>query len=134
MTTRRIVLGSAGGLISLLMLEQKSSGGVRQVFTQDLPNLALKSWAVTAVEVSYGPGESTHAHRHPGITIGYVVEGEIESKVGDEPATTYTAGEMFLETPGQLHSVSRNASNSRAAKLLAILLAPKGKPLTTPER
>jgi quercetin dioxygenase-like cupin family protein len=102
------------------------------VFQRDLPDLALKNWAVTAVEVSYGPGESSAAHTHPGITIAYVLEGEIRSKVGNEPESTYKAGQMFLETPGQLHAVSGNASSTRPAKLLAILLAEKGKPLTAP--
>jgi quercetin dioxygenase-like cupin family protein len=104
----------------------------KAVFKHDLPDLTLKDWAVTAVEVSYGPGERSPAHRHPGITIAYVLEGEIGSKVGDEPEKTYKAGEMFLETPEQLHAVSRNASSTQPAKLLAILLAEKGKPLTTP--
>jgi quercetin dioxygenase-like cupin family protein len=94
--------------------------------------MTLKDWSVTAVEVSYGPGEGSPAHRHPGITIAYVLEGEIRSKVGDEPEKTYTAGQMFMETPGQLHAVSRNASTTRPAKLLAVLLAEKGKPRTTP--
>jgi quercetin dioxygenase-like cupin family protein len=84
------------------------------------------------VEVTYGPGEHSPAHRHSGITIAYVLEGAIRSKVGDEPEKTYTAGHMFLETPGQLHAVSRNASPIRPAKLLAVLLAPKGTPRTTP--
>jgi len=39
---------------------------------------------------------------------------------------------MFLETPGQLHAVSGNASNVRQARLLAVLLAKKGEELTTP--
>jgi quercetin dioxygenase-like cupin family protein len=84
------------------------------------------------VEVSYGPGESSLAHRHPGLTIAYVLDGEIRSKVGDEPEQTYTAGQMFLETPGQLHAVSRNASATRPAKLLALMFAEKGTQLTTP--
>jgi quercetin dioxygenase-like cupin family protein len=62
----------------------------------------------------------------------YVLEGEVRSKVGDEPEMTFTKGQMFLETPNQLHGVSRNASDTKPAKLLATLLAPKGKPLTTP--
>ena len=61
-----------------------------------------------------------------------MLEGEITSKVDDEAEKTYAAGEMWMETPGQLHSVSRNASPVKPAKLLAILLAEKGKPLTTP--
>jgi quercetin dioxygenase-like cupin family protein len=54
------------------------------------------------------------------------------SKVGDDPEKTYATGEMWIETPNQLHAVSRNASDSKPAKLLAILLAEKGKQLTTP--
>jgi len=92
----------------------------------------LNGWSVTAVEVNYSPGQSSSAHRHPGITIVYVLEGEIRSKVGDGPEKTYSPGQMFLETPGELHGVSRNASDSKPAKFLALLLAEKGKPLTTP--
>ena len=103
------------------------------MFQHDLPAISLDGWAVTAVEVTYGPGEGSPAHRHPGITIAYVLEGEVRSKVGDDPEKTYSAGQMFLETPRQLHAVSRNASDTKPAKLLALLLAEKGKPLTTPE-
>lgn len=114
------------------MANAQNSGGPKIVFTEDLPDLNLKNWSVTVVEVSYAPGQSSAAHRHPGITIAYVLEGEIRSKVGDGPEKTYRTGEMFLETPGQLHAVSRNASATEPAKLLAVLLAEKGKQLTTP--
>jgi quercetin dioxygenase-like cupin family protein len=92
----------------------------------------MHGWAVTTVEVNYAPGGSSTAHRHPGLTFAYVLEGEIASKVGDEPEKTYATGEMWIETPGQLHAVSRNASTTKPARLLAVLLAEKGKPLTSP--
>jgi quercetin dioxygenase-like cupin family protein len=101
-------------------------------FQHDLPDLTLRGWAVTTVEVDYAPGGSSTTHRHPGLTFAYVLEGEIASKVGDEPEKTYATGEMWMETPGQLHAVSRNASSTKPARLLAILLAEKGKPLTSP--
>jgi quercetin dioxygenase-like cupin family protein len=129
--TRRVLIGSASGLLASFLRAQRTPGR-NVVFEHDLPDLALQGWSVTAVEVSYGPGESSPAHRHPGITIVYVLEGEIRSKVGEEPERTYTVGQMFLETPGQLHAVSGNASTTRPAKLLAMLLAEKGKPLTSP--
>jgi quercetin dioxygenase-like cupin family protein len=133
MTTRRILLGSAGALLAQAVLAQAQPQGARKVVLErDLPDLNLRGWAATALEISYGPGESTGAHRHPGITIAYVLEGEIRSKVGDEPERTYTAGQMFIETPNQLHAVSRNASMTKPARLLAILLAEKGKQLTVP--
>jgi len=81
--------------------------------------------------VTYGPGESSASHRHPGITVAYVLEGEIRSKVGDAPEQTYTVGQMFFENPGEIHAVSGNASSTKPAKLLALLFAEKGKPLTT---
>ena len=135
MITRRALMESA----SLLLLAtpvaaQSPARGRKIVFERDLPDLALNGWSATAVEVSYGPGESSPPHHHPGITIAYVLEGEIRSKIGDEPEKTYTVGQMFLETPGQLHAVSRNASATAPAKLLAILLAEKGVPLTTPAK
>ena len=51
------------------------------------------------------------------------------SKVGDGPEKTYSPGQMFLETPGQLHAVSRNASASRPAKPRPAA-GREGKPLT----
>ena len=132
--TRRVLVGSIGGLLTQIATTQTAAGRLKTVFEHELPDLTLSGWAVTAVEVTYGPGESSPPHRHPGLTIAYVLEGEIRSKVGDQPEQTYQAGQMFLETPEQLHAVSRNASNSRPAKLLAVLLAEKGKPLTSPAR
>lgn len=131
MITRRVLMGGAGVLLAQVLRTQNSGGSSKVIFKHDLPEVALRDWAVTAVEVSYGPGESSPPHSHPGITIAYVLEGEIRSKVGDGAEASYSAGEMFLETPGELHAVSRNASTSGPAKLLALLLAEKGKPLTT---
>ena len=133
MVTRRTVMsGTAALLLGEALRAQAPSPGRRVVLERDLPDLSMKSWAVTAIEVSYGPGEGSAAHRHPGITLAYVLEGEVVSKVGDDPERTYKAGEMFVETPNQVHAVSRNASTTRHAKLLALLLAEKGKPLSAP--
>jgi quercetin dioxygenase-like cupin family protein len=133
MITRRFLLeGAAGFLFVQALKAQNTGGGPKVVFKHDVPDLTMKNWSATAVEVSYAPGQSSPSHRHPGITIAYVLEGEIRSKVGDEPERTYKTGEMFLETPGQLHAVSGNASTTRPAKLLAILLAAKDAQLTTP--
>lgn len=127
---RRVLLGGLGALLAGRGNGQTAGRGA--FFQHGLPDLELKGWNVTAVEVAYGPGGSSKAHRHPGLTFAYVLEGEIASKVGDEAEKTYKVGEMWMETPDQLHAVSRNASATKPAKLLAILLAPKGKALSTP--
>ena len=133
MINRRVLFSGAGAFVAQAALSHaQSKGRSKVVFQHDLPDLSLKDWSVTVVEVNYGPGESSAAHRHPGLTIAYVLEGEIRSKVGDDPEATYTPGQMFIETPNQLHGVSGNASATKPAKLLAVLLAEKGKQLTTP--
>ena len=129
---RRTVFNGIAALMVATRVSNAQAPKRGPVFQHDLPDLTLHGWSVTTVEVNYGPGGSSTAHRHPGLTFAYVLEGEIVSRVGEEPEKTYATGEMWMETPGQLHAVSRNASSTKPARLLAILLAEKGKPLTTP--
>src|SRR6185437_11218490 len=70
------------------------------------------------------PGGGSMPHRHPGHHIfGYVLEGAYKFKVDDGPEKTLTQGETFYEAPGQLHAVSRNASETAPAKVLVVILA-----------
>jgi hypothetical protein len=39
---------------------------------------------------------------------------------------------MFYEAPGSTHEVSRNASDTKPARFLALIFAKKGSTLTTP--
>jgi quercetin dioxygenase-like cupin family protein len=139
--TRRSLMEAAGALLCLagatgatgVAHAQSKPGPSRApLYQHDLPDLAIKGWSVTAVEVKYAPGQASGAHRHPGLTFAFVLEGEVVSKVGDGPEKTYKVGEMWHETPNQVHAVSRNASDTNPARLLAILLAEKGAQLTTP--
>jgi quercetin dioxygenase-like cupin family protein len=141
--SRRSLMEAAGALLCLAgvagaadvaLAQGKPAAGPSRapLFQHDLPELALKGWSVTAIEVKYAPGQASNPHRHPGITLAFVLEGEVVSKVGDGPETNYSVGQMWMETPNQLHAVSRNASDSQPARLLAILMAEKGAQLTTP--
>src|SRR5215467_11107743 len=113
MINRRLLLGTASAALAQVLLPLPPAQAANTVvFQHDLPDLNLNGWSVTAVEVNYAPGGSSTAHRHPGITIVYVLEGEIRSKVGDGPEQTYGVGEMFFETPNELHAVSGNASKT----------------------
>jgi quercetin dioxygenase-like cupin family protein len=61
-----------------------------------------------------------------------VISGAIESKVNDGGTHIYRAGESWSEPPGATHSISRNASRTEAAKLLAVfVLDTNDNPLTT---
>jgi quercetin dioxygenase-like cupin family protein len=109
-----------------------TQGGVRleetvtPVFERDLPNVPGKM--LTAVEVVYPPGGKSPSHTHPtsAFIYAYVLSGEIVSAVDNEKPRVYRAGESWHEAPGARHRVSRNASNTRPAKLLAIFIANPG--------
>jgi quercetin dioxygenase-like cupin family protein len=103
------------------------------VFKHDLPNLTMEDWEVTVSYVDYAPGRVGAAHRHPGFVLAYVLEGTVIAKIsGQGEERTYTAGQMFYEQPGATHEVSKNASQTQPARLLAMIFAKKGSTLTTP--
>jgi quercetin dioxygenase-like cupin family protein len=80
------------------------------------------------------PGNGSAAHRHPGShTVGYILEGTYEVKIGDGPLRVLKAGEVFYEAPNALHAVSRNASATLPLKYLVIQVADPAKPATVPE-
>ena len=95
---------------------------VTKIFDRELPNVPGKS--MRAVLVEYGPGAASPSHRHPSSAFIYatVLEGEIRSKVNDEPEHVYKAGESWTEMPGDHHKVSANASSTKPARLLAIFI------------
>jgi quercetin dioxygenase-like cupin family protein len=102
------------------------------VFKQDLPNVTLDGWEVTVSHVDYPPGRVGTAHHHAGFVLAYVLEGSIVTKIsGQGEEKTYNVGQMFYEQPGATHEVSRNASQTQPAKLLAMIFAKKGAVLTT---
>lgn len=105
---------------------------VKPNFSRALPNITGKS--LTAVEVVYPPGGASHPHTHAksAFIYAYVVSGSVVSKVNSEPEHVYKAGESFFEEPGSLHEVSRNASKTKPAKLLAVFVVDSDdKQLTT---
>ena len=103
------------------------------VFKHDLPNITMDDWEVTVSHVDYAPGRVGAAHRHPGFVLAYVLEGAVIAKIsGQGEERTYAVGQMFYEQPGATHEVSKNASQTQPAKLLAMIFAKKGSTLTTP--
>jgi quercetin dioxygenase-like cupin family protein len=103
------------------------------VFKHDLPNLSMNDWEVTVSYVDYPPGRVGAVHHHAGFVLAYVLEGAIIAKIsGQGEEKTFRAGEMFYEQPGATHEVSKNASQTQPAKLLAMIFAKKGSTLTNP--
>ena len=75
------------------------------------------------------PGAMAGRHRHPGIEIGYVLEGSVTLEHEGEPAKTLKAGDSFKNQPG-VHNAKNTGTTP--VKILAIYLVEKGKPLAEP--
>ena len=102
-------------------------------FAEAIPNIPGKSLVV--VEVDYPPGAASPSHTHAksAFIFAYVLSGEVESKVNDGETRVFKAGDSWSEPPMAIHSVSRNASKTKPAKLLAVfVLDTNDKQLTTP--
>lgn len=145
---RRIVTGHLAGtcvavaLVLPLLLAapadaQDRPAGVtaRPVSATALPNIPGKS--LKTVEVTYAPGAASgsHTHARSAFIYAHVIEGEVRSKVDQEPERVYRAGEFWTERPGAHHVVSANASDSKPARLLAVFVVDTDDmPLTTPDK
>ncbi|HXC52920.1 MAG TPA: cupin domain-containing protein [Candidatus Limnocylindrales bacterium] len=99
---------------------------VTLVYEHELPNVPGKS--IKGVLVEYGPGGYSPGHTHARSAFIYatVLEGAIRSRINDEPVKTYEAGQSFTEMPGDRHSVSSNASETKPARLLAVFVVDTG--------
>jgi quercetin dioxygenase-like cupin family protein len=94
-----------------------------------------KPASATVVEVTFEPGQEDLSHRHAGPVFGYVLEGEYEHAINDEPVKTYKAGETFYEPSGCVHRVARNPSDKSRTRLLAVILHSRdAKEVTLPHK
>ena len=137
MKSRTIVVATRVALIlSMVGLIYAHDGKAQTVttnFEAAIPNIPGKS--LLAVEVDYAPGEASQPHTHAksAFIYAYVISGAIESKVNDDEMRIYRAGDHWSEPPGAIHWISRNASKTAPAKLLAVfVLDTDDKRLTTP--
>jgi quercetin dioxygenase-like cupin family protein len=103
-------------------------GTVKRLMTKDLPDVPGKEGMMETVD--FAPGEASQPHRHNADVFVYVLEGSVVTQVkGGSPQTVH-AGEVFYESPTDLHMVSRNASKTQPAKLLVFYVKVKGAPPT----
>src|SRR3954469_25446003 len=126
-------IGTAIAIAGTVAAHGGQTETVAPKFDQAIPNIPGKS--LVAVEVDYAPGAASPPHRHAksAFIYAYVVSGAVESKVNDGETRIYTAGESWSEPPNASHPISRNASKTLPAKLLAVFVVDSNeKGLTTP--
>src|SRR5262249_9636860 len=95
----------------------------------------LKDYEMVSRLMTVPPGfaDST-PHRHDAELFGYVIEGEVEIRLGDQPTATYRQGQMFFEPRNTVHPLLRNHRREKAAKILLVFIDKKGRALYTAEK
>jgi len=84
--------------------------------------------------VTYPPGSVDPAHRHHADAFIYVLEGSIIMGVRGGKSVTLTPGQTFYEGPTDVHTVGRNASASKPAKFLVVMLKNRNEPAFIPAK
>src|SRR5437762_9730927 len=84
------------------------------------------------ITVVYPPGASDPIHRHNAHAFVYVLEGSVVMQLNGGKEITLTQGQTFYEGPNDIHTVGRNASSTKPAKFIVVLLKEKGAPVLLP--
>ena len=81
---------------------------------------------VLVLTVDFPPGAADPIHRHNAHAFVYVLEGSIVMQLKGAPEVTLTPGQVFYEGPSDLHVVGRNASQTKPAKFVVVMVKAKG--------
>jgi len=114
--------------MSSTLLAQEAK--VTDLFSKDLANLPGKEGLMMIVD--YPPGSTDPVHRHNANAFIYVLEGSIVMQVRAGKEVTLTPGQTFYEGPDDVHVVGRNASKTKPAKCVLVMVKDKGAPILVP--
>jgi quercetin dioxygenase-like cupin family protein len=118
-------------LVCLMSIPQESKDAkVTPLMSKDLTDFPGKEGLMITVE--YPPGSSDPIHRHNAHAFVYVLEGSIVMQVRGGKEVTLTPGQTFYEGPSDVHIVGRNASQTKPAKFVVLLVKDKGASVLVP--
>ena len=118
------------GLLLASSVPAFSQATVDSLFQADVADVTNQE--IVVLEVNYAAGNDSPVHRHNAHTIVYVLEGTVIMQVKGSEPQTLGPGEVFYENPDDIHSMSRNASDTEPAKILVFFLKEKGAATTEP--
>jgi quercetin dioxygenase-like cupin family protein len=99
---------------------------------QSRPLVGVPGKEGTMILVEYAPGDVDPIHRHDASVFLYVLEGTIIMQVRGGKRVTLHPGQTYFEGRNDVHIVGRNASRSKTAKFVAVLVKDRGAPIVMP--
>jgi quercetin dioxygenase-like cupin family protein len=131
----RIVIALAIVLGGLCSGGHEHKNKVKVITSQDIAEkVDGKDAKATTLEVTIEPGKESAPHRHPGPVFGYVLEGEYDWAINDQPVKKLKPGDTFYEPTGALHRVSHNPGKTVTRLLVVMLHSRDAKELVLPEK
>ena len=125
-TLLTLAAGIGIGTGGILLAQHHDGEKVRVISERNITEkIDGKEAKATVVEVTIEPGQAGVPHRHPGPGFGYVLEGEYELGIDDQPTKVLKQGETFYEPTGCLHRVSKNPSATGRTRVIAVVLQPR---------
>lgn len=103
---------------------------VNTLLTKRLPEVPGK--VIEVITVNYAPGAVDAIHRHDAHAVVYVLDGELEMQVRGGPLRRLGPGQVFYESPEDVHTVSRNTSKTKPAKFIVFFIKSEEAPILTP--
>ena len=98
------------------------------VLSQALSDSLLSDYKMEASVMTIAPGGvDTVSHYHDSELFGYVLEGSVEIALVTKDPKTYKLGEMFYERRNILHTLTKNGSSSKPARVLLIFIIKNGR-------
>ncbi|WP_266182101.1 cupin domain-containing protein [Dyella humicola] len=129
-----VLLGLLGSGVAVAHATAPASTGAAppQAKVAELMTKALKDYPgkeALMLTVVYPPGAVDPVHRHNAHAFVYVLEGSIVMSLNGGKEVTLTPGQTFYEGPDDVHTVGRNASRSKPAKFVVLLLKNQNEPV-----
>ena len=91
---------------------------VATLLTRKLPEAPGKE--IQVVTVNYAPGVVDAIHRHDAHAVVYVLEGEVEMQVRGGTLQRLGPGQVFYESPEDVHTVSRKCEQDQTGEVRRI--------------
>jgi quercetin dioxygenase-like cupin family protein len=82
------------------------------------------------MKVVIDKGGATPSHSHPGLEMGYVMDGKAELVITGQPARTITNGDSFAVPANTAHKVTNTGPG--ALTILSTYVVDKDKPIVNP--
>ncbi|WP_121710114.1 cupin domain-containing protein [Streptomyces sp. E5N91] len=116
-------VGASGG-----PLDPDPTAGVTRTLLQEHPSPA-EGWEAVQTLVRIPRHKESGRHSHPGVEVGYIIEGDILMEFDGKPPLRLRTGDPFFIPSGAIHN-ARNVGKV-TTRMLSTYVVDETKPLVT---